>query len=453
MKTKFFFFLLLISIIALQGCSKAECKTDADCLKPHFTSVCLDNKCVNTPIPNECGNGICETGETKCNCEIDCGMCAGISGPFKLSCVGEECVETISESDVEQVVSLSDIYVDNDKFDLITAYNKPFNVLKDTFNIRMPVQTSNPKISDRRITKVALVGKKNRESVPLASKDVYKQVWPGSEVEFDLILNFPTTESSGTFTDLELQVTYEYLLGTIAKKPLMRKIYRGYTLDWIKPSKPYPCPESCDDGNPGTLDVCDESTNFRCEHRPIPNTCGNFICDAAENPCTCPEDCGPCEGDAGTHTTFVCVNNACVAQLKSGVTQESKSLFDDRNLNAFHLQNNYIYKNPLNVNTDKITLEFNLYNKKEDTSDIKITAIRLFDRTLEIASASPDLILSSVGESKSTQLTIPLQHVPESDPSLILKVWYEYTQNSEVKKGSYTKPLGKITLISPGTKK
>ena len=456
MKTKFFFLFLLISIIALQGCSKAECKTDEDCLKPHFTSICMDDVCVHTPIPNECGNGLCEPGETKCNCEIDCGICAGSSGQFKLACVGEECVESLPESIIKPTVSVSDINAGGDTFSLQTTYNQPFNLYKDLFNVRITLGKSYPKNSDRKISKISLFGQSDRQTIPLGEKILDRNIWPGSEIDTGLVLDFPTAEKSGEFTNLELQITYEYLTGTAvktAKSTVMKKSYRTNKLNWVKPSKPYPCPETCDDNNPGTQDVCDESTNFRCEYRPIPGACGNFICDETENQCTCPTDCGPCESDAGTYTVYACVSNACVSQLRPSIKKTPKSLFDDRNLNVFHLQNNYIYKDPFDVTKDKLQLEFELYNRQESVSDIKITNTRLFVSTNEIASKSPDLVLPNTGASGTVELSIPKQSVPENSVALNLKVWYEYTQDGNVKKGSYSKPLGKITLLSPGLKK
>lgn len=454
MKIKFFFLFLFVFVIVLQGCAKVECKSDEDCLKPHFNSVCIDNKCVHTPIPDECGNGLCEPGENKCNCEVDCGMCAGISGPFKLSCVNGECLENIPESDVEEVVSLSDLSAGGDQFELVTTFNQPFNVYKDLFNVQiklnMKVYDNN---FDRKITNIKLIGKKDRQSIPLANLDINRNIWPYSKVNADLILDFPASEQSGTFTDLELHVSYDYMTGKTTRVPksiVMKKTYRNYKLDWVLPSKPYPCPASCDDNNPGTLDVCDKSTDFRCVHRPIPGACGNFICDESENPCTCPLDCGPCDETFGTYMQFACVDNKCIAQTKSAVSQSPTSLFDDRNLNKFHLQNNYNFVDPFNVNSDKISLEFNLYDKQESVSDIKITAVRLFEGSNELTSTTSVLSLSDSGV---IDLRLLKQAIPEQAVTLTLKVWYEYTENDEIKKGSYSKPLGRVTVLSPGIEK
>lgn len=53
------------------------------------------------------------------------------------------------------------------------------------------------------------------------------------------------------------------------------------------------CPESCDDSDSCTFDVCDESTSFECVNRAIRPCCGNDVCEKGESSSTCEEDCVP----------------------------------------------------------------------------------------------------------------------------------------------------------------
>ena len=456
MKAKYFLF-LLFGLLILASCEKPECKEDDDCLKPHFTGACLDGKCVYAPVAGECGNGLCEEGETKCTCPSDCGPCVGFSDSFQLMCINDQCVEAIPASSIKPQVSSSELSAGGDKIRVTSNFNQPFNMKRDLFHVDISLSSAYAKNSDRKIKKLVLVGQtSDRQTIPLADLDLNRPLWPGSEIAADLIVDFPTAEKTGKMTNLELQITYDYITGTTAKTPksiVAKSRYSRIEFDWVNPSTPYPCPESCDDDNPGTEDVCDASTNFFCEHRPIPGMCGNYICDSNENPCTCPEDCGPCEGNAGTYLTYVCAQNACVAQLNPGITKEPKSLFDDRKISQFHLQNNYGYPDPLDITVDKIALAFDLYDKQSGVSDVTITNVRVFESTNEIASATPNLALPDVGSTGIVELTLPVQAFPEESKSLTLKVWYEFKQDGETKKGSYSKPLGKITILSPGLPK
>lgn len=453
MKAGFFFLLLfLLILIVMPGCKKAECKTDSDCLKPNFIGACMDSICVYSPVPGVCGNGLCEAGETKCNCPADCGICVGPSGPFELACVGDLCLELIPESKVKPQISTDEISAGGDKLRITAEFNQPFNMLNDLFNLKISLSSPSDNNAGRRISRIVLLGERNRQVIPLAEKDVNRPLWPGFDINTGLIIDFPTADKSGDITNLELQVTYDYLTGTTAmssKSVVVKKKYAGVKLNWMKPSTPYPCPEICDDGNPGTLGVCDASTRFFCEHRPVPGACGNYVCDAHENPCTCPADCGPCEG-GGRYTFFSCIGTSCVSQLRAGIVKETQSLFDDRKIAVFHLQNNYEYTSPFDVSSDRMKFNFNLYDKNADVSNIKITAIRVFDGSNEIAAIEPGLVLADAGSSGVVELGMPLQAQSEIERSLSIKVWLDYTQAGSEKKTSYSKALGKIALLSPG---
>lgn len=68
--------LLLAGLILISGCVEKECETGTDCLaKECFTSECVDNKCSYSPVPDCCGNKICEPGETYESCYQDCPNC------------------------------------------------------------------------------------------------------------------------------------------------------------------------------------------------------------------------------------------------------------------------------------------------------------------------------------------------------------------------------------------
>lgn len=57
----------------------------------------------------------------------------------------------------------------------------------------------------------------------------------------------------------------------------------------VPPEEELQCPESCDDLNPATEDVCVAGS---CVHRFQEGVCGNDACEPGENRVLCPEDCG-----------------------------------------------------------------------------------------------------------------------------------------------------------------
>ncbi len=452
----FLFVFLTLSLLALSACTRAECKTNTDCIKQHYTGSCMNRICVYSPIEGECGNSLCETnaGENKCTCPADCGICAGpVSPNMEQTCVRNSCLESVLPEKIKPVTSTAELAAGGDKIRVTTSYSQPFNMRSDMFDVKFSIITESKYNSERRIAKLALMGQTtDKRTITLAEKNINRNFWPEINLDTELIVNFPTTLKEGAISNLELQITYEYSTGTgmqkSQKSAIIKNPYRGVSFLWVKPTTQYPCPDSCDDGNPGTQDVCDSSTESFCEHRPIPGACGNFVCDTGEDRCTCPQDCGPCSGDAGIYTEYACMQNKCVAQLKPGITITPASIFDDRNIGQFHLQNNYRYQNPFDTKKDRFTLNFNLYDKAVDASNVKITAARLFEGTNEIAAAVRTLSLPNIGQTGMFEMAIPAQPLPEIERSITLQVWYEFDRNNQTTKGSYTKSIGKISFMT-----
>ena len=54
---------------------------------------------------------------------------------------------------------------------------------------------------------------------------------------------------------------------------------------------PGQCPESCDDSDECTFDLCDKGTGYMCVNRPVRPCCGNGVCERGESYSTCSEDC------------------------------------------------------------------------------------------------------------------------------------------------------------------
>jgi hypothetical protein len=273
-----------------------------------------------------------------------------------------------------------------------------------------------------------------------------------------LKIDFPTSDYDGTFSNLKLAISFEYdqlVYGKMQKKEENIAIsIRAQSFEWMKPTITPTCPASCDDGNPATDDVCSAATDYFCEHKPKAGVCGNGVCDSGEDKCTCEQDCGPCTGEASKSLSYECSDaNKCVTILKPSVTQEPVSIFDDRNLNIFHLQNTYAFNNPFNANADKFKVDFSLFNIGPAYKDVKISSVKVMELDKEVASAEADRAFSAVGDAFSVEMGIDSFAGMEEEKTLSLKVWYEYSlivgNESTQKFGSYTKGLGKISIVNP----
>ena len=445
--------LLIITLLLLAGCGeKKECPSTCDDGNPCTVDSCskqTDYECENSPIPG---------------CSLDCGVpCTGSAGMYMdMQCdpATKQCASNIKPGlDISTSSLTNEMLSSGNKFKIITTYNQPFNMKKELFNLKISLSQIGTGISDIKIKKVEMSGlDANRNTVTLGEKIINKYIWTTeTTVEDDLIIDFATSDDDGQFTNVKLRFNYDYVQeygGQRQSKTATFEItLRGVTFAWLRPTMTGQCPSSCDDFNPGTADVCNAQTKYFCDHQPIPGKCGNFICDPTENKCKCPEDCGPCEGDAGQYLSFLCQASECKTTIKSGTIQEPISTVDEKNRNFYYLQNKYTYKNPFNVNEDSFQLEFSLYNKQDAVGAIRLISAKLLDRTTELASVNIGKTLNGIGESAAASLSVTQFAGHEEDQSLTIKVdvEYDYTTatGTEQRKDSFTAVLGKVTLINP----
>jgi hypothetical protein len=446
---------LLAAVLILAGCAKAECKKDADCQKPHFTGQCVDKKCVWTPIPGECGNLKCESGENECKCSDDCGECAGKSGKYlvKQCSPEDECAEDIPVTSQKPITMTRELSTAGTKISVTSSFPQPFNLKKDQLELEFEINVLSPSMSELKVTKIELTATTpDKRTVSLADKSIDKHLYEGSRIKEHLILGYPTNEVDGEFTNLNLKLYLDYVVASgttvTSKSVTLTHPYQALKFAWAKPAGMSSCPEKCDDGNPGTDDkVTRTADGCFCEFKPKTGACGNGICDAAENKCTCASDCGPCAGSTN-YLVRSCVGTNCLSQLKPGITAQKQSIFDERSLGAFELQNSYKFNKPFNTRADALAIEFTLYTKQDSVSSVKFKDARLLDGTQEIAAASIGKVLTTAGQKESATISIPAVQ-GEQERTVTLRVWYEYVKDGTTEQGDFSKSLGKLQIISP----
>ncbi len=452
--------LVIIAVIALllilAGCGKAECKKDEQCVKAYYTAKCVDKKCQYTPIPGECGNGLCEAkvGENTCSCTDDCGDCSGKLGKYlEQTCNTNKtaCIQDIPATAQKPITQTKELSTGGSKIEATTTFNQPFNTKKDQFMLEFGINSLASGMSDIKIARLELTAMTpDKRTIQLADKAVNRNLFEGSTAKERLIIDFPTADRDGELTNLNLKVYLDYVQksgsSSTPKSATLANSYQSLKFAWAKPNASSGCPVC--EKIAGMKEECGLQTSFFCNYKPIPGACGNGICDGSETKCTCPADCGPCTG-GGTYLARSCVANSCVAQLKQGITVQPQALFDPRSMGVFELQNTYKYNSPFNVKTDKFTIDFKLQQKQDTIGSVKLTDLKLLDGSQEVASAVIGKELANKGDVQSVEFTIPAGGAEEQERSLNLQVWYEYTQNDEAKSGDFSKPLGKVVILNP----
>ena len=168
--------LLVILLIVISSCTKAECKTSADCTsKKCSLTRCEDKKCIYTTQSNCCGNGIKDSTEggnpgNKCTCPADYGGCEG-KGKVNIGSKTEDaayahyycndnnqCVLGVEEKDAAPQNYLDMLNMGFFKASLVLKYNEPFDISNNAFQIKVALDdASNDLAFPVELTKLKLL--------------------------------------------------------------------------------------------------------------------------------------------------------------------------------------------------------------------------------------------------------------------------------------------------------
>jgi hypothetical protein len=451
---KIILFLTIITILFLfQACKEKECKNDNDCFRIGFKGTCIDYKCAYIPIPNFCGNNICETGENECTCPEDCGPCTGSykgSKYLQKTCIQDKCLADIPENKKSPISFSREIRNAGDTFSSNIIFKQPFNTKKDLLTIELILKNQDKNNRDEFIKNIEITATtSDRRNIIIARKEINKYLWrEGNKIKEEIILDFISPKIEDELTNVEIKINYDYTQKTSTSETEKTSSFKitlpNFKFIYVMPDFIYPCPILCDDNNPATRSYCDERTGF-CVHEPIPNMCGNYICETGENKCTCPEDCGPCEGSAGDFLEYKCIENECVA-VPIDLKIEKINILDERTISGIKLINNYNYNNPFQVKKDKFELTFNLYEIPEGTTSFTIETVRILSGTDELGKTEQKKIIQ-----KDTKIEVSLKELAslEESKTITLRAWYSYIRNGKTEKGTFTKSLGRITFLDP----
>jgi len=215
---RFLFLLLVIALIALAGCAKAECKTSADCgQKACSISKCESKKCVYTTQSNCCGNQVKEDVESgkpgnQCTCPQDYGKCEG-RGKVKIGSRTEDtvyvhrlcnaenkCVMGIDRNDITPQNFLDQINPGFFKASSVAKYNRPFDVNRDYFEFKVSLDdAAKDLVFPVKLTKVKILYSSEyaRTELLIAEKEldsVLNGIGDESVINVPLTLNYRPQE-------------------------------------------------------------------------------------------------------------------------------------------------------------------------------------------------------------------------------------------------------------------
>lgn len=185
---------------------------------------------------------------------------------------------------------------------------------------------------------------------------------------------------------------------------------------------------------PGFSAKCSEG---KCVQLTNPNTCGNTMCENPENSCTCPSDCGACQGKEGRLEKSCNSKKECVLSLSDATIKEA-SFTQTLDIRVASLDVRYSYPQPFDVTRHLFETSFSLGSKQDDVTKITINKVRLLevDRTARstklFGEADSNQFLWDPTAKIEAQLPLfpQLQNSSGEEKTVELEINYEYTLKS-----------------------
>ncbi|MFH1450709.1 MAG: DUF1554 domain-containing protein, partial [archaeon] len=248
-----------------------------------FPYSCDDYYCACTFIPyGECGDGVCDEGESCGTCSMDCGVCAAFCGDG--TCDSNE---TCSNCETDCGSCTETCCVDSDGSDYYTKGTTSW-ICSDQFT--MTDYCENGKVKEGACPR------------PIEYSLLTLTCPAGETCSDGICVPLPETYcGDGTCNADEDCNTCESDCGA--------------------------CISFCGDGTCDADEDCNTCSGDcgLCENATNTTTCGNFICDASESCITCPFDCGECLSDCGD--TLCDRNESCLTcPIDCGVCSGSYSI-------------------------------------------------------------------------------------------------------------------------------
>lgn len=464
--------LLLALSVFMYGCAKPQCRLDSDCPSSRCKDyTCISNKCIATPRSNCCGNGICErdapTFEDKCTCAADCGACPSATNSTFLvpGCSkDQECFTQVNGSKVTEQTFTNSFDIEGGKLLVTYVMDAPYDISTSVMKVKYQVGTFPQNVHKVKIDRIAIYELTPQgEEKLLGDQQVNKFLYDlSSEIDDEVVLQFPmqnAEEKKKIDVGLDLE---KFDMSSGVELPLSKSLKMPMTssqITFVSPTKIPSCPASCNDNNQCTFDHCGPETNYFCRHDMSSGACcGNTVCDANEDPCGCPQDCGQCARLYGSYIEYKCISGRCKSALKSTETLQTQTKTDEKDLipNSVKISFTPSYDLPFDMTKSEFSTRIELLSKSSDVTSIVCSKIQVLDSNNNLlVEKDMDEKLDDIG-SGFTDQTIPvfsLGNVEKRIDKVSIKLTCDITRtvNNAPQTAKYSTSflLGTLTFINP----
>lgn len=458
---------LILILGILSGCSKPECKRDADCPSDKCTtSLCSNKKCVTNTKANCCGNGQCEKTETKCGCAEDCQSCPADTEYLKYVCEGtEQCISKIDETkarvDTKKIKILASAGSPGPEMNAEFTYPTPFNIDSSTLDMKLTLNDVPSNVNNIKISKIELIERVDGQVKAITEKQINKYLFDASSIIMEkLPLDIEVTQQINK--SLSMRITLSYVTNleeTQVKQEGTGETDLPFALIIVNPSAKPSCPPASewDDGNSCTIEKCDESTKFFVTHTTTAAACcGNSICDASEDSCRCPADCGQCNRNFKQYLKYSCVSNKCVTSLRSSNIVKPFTRVDNLPVLGVLLAMTTSYDTPFNYKVSKFNLKIDVTEIQPTTFSIECNKMQLLNSGGELLGEKPiTLNFQAAGNSFQDFITptFAMRDFEEDKEGVSIKlICFAMTNRTSTltkETTSIDSGIGRVTFVNP----
>ncbi len=204
--------------------------------------------------------------------------------------------------------------------------------------------------------------------------------------------------------------------------------------------------ECKNDSDCAKLHFTGKCADKKCSYTPIPNECGNLKCEAGETKCSCPDDCGKCEGKIGKYMNQSCnAQKECIQDVPAA-TQKPITMTRELSTGGTKISVTTTFNQPFNTKKDQFELDFGINTLAPTMSDLKISRLELTGmtpdkRTIQL---SDKITSRSLFENEKAKEKLIIDF-PTTDPdgeltNLMLKIYLDYVLTS----GTTTTPKSTV---------